>query len=488
MKVAFINPNIVSQKGDFFGTGIPYLPLPLLYCATAAKEAGHSVLVVDAFGENPKKCVVENNFVIQGLDVAEVLGRISPTIDVVVVFSGMIPSFERTLEIIRALKSRNTEIKVLVIENTQAVFAVSLRLCGEQFLLAGADVVILGEPENRILDAIKCAKSGELSALSGIMSLQHGKAVVSGTSLLILDLDKLPFPDFSLLPIENYWSLGFSHAPLSSEKYLPLLTSRGCPHNCGFCITPLTNQRRWRARSPENVVAEIEKNIATFGVREFHIEDLNPCVDQERMAKISSLLVGKGLNIILKIASGTRIDSLSAQTLQLMRTAGFGYISFSPESGSNRVLGLMAKDINLEALLDTVKNLSNNSFVMQACFVIGFPGETDADRRMTKMYVRKLMKLGVDEIALFMFTPLPGAREYKSIEGYSSIRELTFSPTWRKDYKILDAFRRNLYMYFLIWKTVYQPVKTVVMLVHLIRRRFSTKMEMTLYRLVFSRL
>ena len=78
------------------------------------------------------------------------------------------------------------------------------------------------------------------------------------------NLDDLSFPAWEEFPIKNYWSLGYAHGPLSSEKYLPLLTSRGCPYPCNFCVVPKTNMRKWRSRSPINIIEGnkiLEKNL-----------------------------------------------------------------------------------------------------------------------------------------------------------------------------------------------------------------------------------
>ena len=107
----------------------------------------------------------------------------------------------------------------------------------------------------------------------------------------------------TLFPLENYWDLGYAHAPLTGKKYLPLLTSRGCPYPCGFCVVPSTNQRRWRFRSAENVVSEMQFFFNKYGVSEFHLEDLNPTIQKQRMKDISSEIISRNLILTWKIGS-----------------------------------------------------------------------------------------------------------------------------------------------------------------------------------------
>jgi radical SAM superfamily enzyme YgiQ (UPF0313 family) len=118
----------------------------------------------------------------------------------------------------------------------------------------------------------------------------------------------------------------------------------------------------------------------------------------------------------------------------------------------------------------------------QACFVLGYPGETEYDLRMTWDLVHELTRVGVDEIALFIITPVPGSSIYDEFAGFSSLSQLNFSPTWRIDYGRLNRFRVSLYFRFLLWKLRYHPLKLLKQPLNFLRRRFETKMEMVPYR------
>jgi radical SAM superfamily enzyme YgiQ (UPF0313 family) len=118
----------------------------------------------------------------------------------------------------------------------------------------------------------------------------------------------------------------------------------------------------------------------------------------------------------------------------------------------------------------------------QACFVLGFPGETSEDLQMTWDLVRELTWVGVDEIGLFIVAPVPGAAIYKEFAGYHNLSQLTFSPTWRADYPALSRFRLRLYIHFLLWKLRAHPLKMLRQVLNFFQRRFETKMEMAPYR------
>jgi radical SAM superfamily enzyme YgiQ (UPF0313 family) len=118
----------------------------------------------------------------------------------------------------------------------------------------------------------------------------------------------------------------------------------------------------------------------------------------------------------------------------------------------------------------------------QSCFVLGFPGEEAEDRQLTYEMVHELTRKGVDEVAFFIITPVPGSAIYEEYEGYNTLSDLNFTPTWRADYETLSKFRLKLYASFLWWKLRYHPLKIVRQVSNFLLRRFETKMEMVPFR------
>lgn len=487
MKVTLINPNIISQKGDFFGSGIPFMPITLAYAAAYLQERGHRTTVIDAFGEAPKKITVEGNLFIQGLDAGEIISRIPANTEAIILYASLVITHQAVLRLLGEIR-KIFSVPIIILENIHSVVGYSLLTMQEDFLEAGADFLVLGDPEKRCTEILDCLgeKSKKMPQSDGLI-FKWGKKqemIVRPNKTFPKDLDELPFPAWELFPIKNYWTLDYSHAPIK-KSYLPLLTSRGCPSRCEFCITPLLMGKVWRARSAKNVVDEIEQGIKQFGVREFHIEDFNPTVDKKRIVEICQEIILRGLNVELKIAAGTKAETIDTYTLDWMKKAGFTYISISPESGSRRVLEKMKKVFDYKHGLRLVQHMHKLGITSQACFVIGFPGEEKSDRCLSRKYIKRLVKAGIDEIALFVMTPIPGsaACEYSPL-GYKNLSQLTFSPIWRKAYRSLGRYRRNTYLLFLLWKLRYHPFKLLRHPVNVLTKRFNTKMEMALWRVL----
>lgn len=480
MNITLINPNIVMQKGDLFGSGIPYMPMSLAWTASYLRSKEYNVFVVDAFGEKPSQVQYKNNLIIQGLTLNEIIQNVPKNTEIILVYAAKVVAYLPTKDIIQEL-SRNFNIPIIVIENTQSVVAYSLKVVGEEFLKAGADYIIMGEGEYRTEELINCIKNNKEPKFDGVMYISNNKIINLAKKEFISDLDKLPFPAWELFPLENYWNLGYAHGPMEG-KYLPLLTSRGCPYGCKYCIVPETNNRKWRFRSAKNVVDEIEYWVQRFKISEFHIEDLNPTIRKERMIDISNEIIKRNLNIRWKIVAGTKVETLNKEVLKSMAESGCTYISISPESGSPRVLKLMDKPFNHELGLEMIHEMNKLNITTQACFVLGYPGENKEDLKLTKEYIKKLVKAGVDEVALFIMTPIPGSNKFDSLYGYQNYSQLTFSPTWRQDYKELNKFRLKIYLQFYLMKIIYHPVKFLKQPVYLISRKFKTKTEMTVFR------
>jgi len=480
---ALINPNVLVQRNDPFTTGIIYMPIGLAYVAAALRADGLPVEVIDAFGEAPRQVRRVGDFMVLGLSTEEVIGRIPGDAGIIFVYANQLINHASVAEIIRAAKGKFPAVPVVVLENTQAVTAYALRPVAKDLYEAGADYLLSGEGEERAAALVRAIGRGaapdELAAIDGLCWPGMDSAVKSYNR----NLDALAFPAWDLFPLEGYWSLRFAHGPQSAKKYLPMLTTRGCPFPCRFCVVPATNDRTWRFRSGANVADEMAYMKERFGVSEFHWEDLNPTINDRRMRALCEEIIGRDLGVTWKIVAGTKVESMrTEETVDLMARAGCRYVSISPESGSKRVRRLIEKPFSVEHATKLIHEMNRVGIRSQACFVLGFPGEEDEDRALTRDLIKDLARNGIDEIAIFIISPVPGSEIFKEFSGYKSLSELNFTPTWREDYGKLNKLRINLYLSFIGWKLRYFPLKILRQGVNFLLRRFETKMEMVPYK------
>lgn len=428
-RVILINPPLVSDSSDYTGTGTPCWPIILASINSVLCGIDNiEVSVFDLYGLDPNNIKKYGSNYRHGWKI-DTLYYVGGNNDVAIVYDNYAIAHETVIEMIKILKEINIK-RIIVVENGQHVTAFPLDIVYNELREAGADCVICGDPEGVIIDAV----FGKLP--------DFGRYFVCG--------DKIPIPNWDGFPIENYWDLPFAHAPKTNRKYIPLLTSRGCFGKCLFCTNPFLNNSRWRARSAFNVFTEIMLWY-NRGVREFHIEDLNPTVDKSRIIELCERIKILQIDVDIKIASGTKIETLDKEMLVYMHDAGFSYLSFSPESGSKYVLNKMNKGFNHKYAIDLVRFIKKefgNSMITQACFILGYPGERNCDIDLTIKYIKKLAKVGLDEIALFNWVPMPGSEISSRIGTDVSFGKLSFSSDWRLYNDYLKRLRVKIVLMF----------------------------------------
>jgi anaerobic magnesium-protoporphyrin IX monomethyl ester cyclase len=486
LKVTLIVPSVVSHALDVH-TGIPFMPHMAAYLASSLRETGHQVKVIDCFGEDFRNVERVNDFYFFGLDNRSISARIDKDCKIVFVYCRTIEDLISSQLICEHLRSLRPDIRIILFENIQTVNSFSLKEIAQDLVPKFADIAVMGEPELRAGTLVEAALSLEkimLQKIAGIVFFDEIKneVVFTNKETFNNELDKISFPAWDLFNLSGYWEARFAHAPVKkSTKFLPLLTSRGCPYRCTFCVSPAINPT-WRARSAENVVSEILYFKQNFGITDFHVSDLDPTISDSRIQSISTLLIASKANITWKIAQGTKIETIkSIETLSLMQRSGCTFFSFSPETGSQRLLKIMNKRFDKKHANRLLKHMNQIGLRTQACFIAGVPGENWVDRFKTLGYVSKLVHLGVDEIAMTIFTPIPGAALSKSMSGFVHYSELSHSPRWRKDFITISFFRYLTYALFFTLKLT-KPRKIIREISSIKSLNFETKMEMSLYK------
>jgi anaerobic magnesium-protoporphyrin IX monomethyl ester cyclase len=481
--VAVLVPPVVCHNLDPH-TGIPFMPHIAAHLAGALVHGGREIEVIDCFGLQPNERQIVNEFMLMGVTEEWVSRHLAKDVKVCHIYCRTIAEFIAVERLVEILNNKRPHMKICLFENVQSVTSYSLRHVASNFLSNGVDCIIMGEPEDRVIEVTyRLENDLSLQDIDGIAYCEADKIIIKPDAELPQNLDALPLPAWEKFPLQGYWRAGFSHAPsIRGERFLPILTSRGCPYRCTFCIAPEVNSK-WRARSASKVVDEMEHFYKALGVTDFHVSDLNPTVSDIRTQEICHEIIKRKLPITWKLAQGTKIETIkSEETLELMARAGCKFISFSPESGSQRLLKIMNKPFDHEHGLRMAHKMNLLGIRTQAVFLGGVPGEDSIDRDLSVRYAKNLIKAGVDEISLVIFTPLPVAKLSNEINDFTHYSQCTPSPSWRKDYHELRAYRYR--MYFTLFATTlrYYPGKTLREAFSLLTGKFETKMEMSLFK------
>jgi anaerobic magnesium-protoporphyrin IX monomethyl ester cyclase len=199
----------------------------------------------------------------------------------------------------------------------------------------------------------------------------------------IKDLDSLPYPAFHKVDIRKYNGVPKMKHPISS-----MMTSRGCPYSCIFCSHAMG--RKWRARSPENVVKEIEWQVSEFGVKEICIYDDNFSLNKKRAEAICDLLIGNRVPVTLQFTNGLRVDNLDSHLLEKLKLAGTWLIGLAPESGNARVMEKIKKGFTHAQVTEIRRECKRFGIKTFGFFMIGFPFETRSEIEDTIEFAKKL--------------------------------------------------------------------------------------------------
>ena len=477
--VTLIVPPVVCHNLDPH-TGIPFMPHMAAHMAGALHKEKYNVQVIDAFGLQPNNRVLRDEFMLLGVTEEWIVEKINTNSSIVFIYCRTMSEFTSIVKLSGLIKQKNKEIKIVLFENIQSVTSFSLSEIADELLDAGCDLLILGEPELRAKDVTTTLLCNEdLNKIPGLIWKENGKLKKTPSENFNKELDDLPKPLWEKFPLKGYWIAGYAHAPNTHYKFLPILTSRGCPYRCTFCISPSLNPT-WRGRSAKSVVDEMEYFFKRLNVREFHVSDLDPTVKESRTIEICEELIKRKLPIIWKLAQGTKIETIkSLTTVDLLKKSGLTFLAFSPESGSSNLLKIMNKPFNHDHGIKMVKRMNEVGIVTQACFIGGVPGETIEDRKQSFSYLKKLMKAGLDEVAVYIFAPIPGAELSKALKGYNSFSQCTFSPTWREDYKEVNKYRFEMYIIYFT-RLMFKPHKIFKRLIGFLTGSHNTKMEMSI--------
>jgi radical SAM superfamily enzyme YgiQ (UPF0313 family) len=388
MKVLFINPPF-TEFGGLEGHGGKALPLNLAYLASCLREREPGVeieaLDCEALGLDHEE--IERRIRAVGPDIAAVT---APT-----------PAFSQVLKVCRTVKAIAPEIV------TVAGGPHPTALLEETAAEPDIDIAVDGEGEITFADIVRAVRDRTpLSEVKGI-AYKDANAAVRRTAPrpLIEDLDSLPFPARDLFPLDLYFPPPTKR--MSDKKAGNMITSRGCPYRCTYCMATVMWRHRVRFRGVANVVDEIEECGRRFGLGEFNFHDELFTVNRQRTLDFCAEVLRRKLDIAWVCMC--RVDYLDMEVLRAMRRAGCLKIMFGFESGSQMILDTMKKKVALDKAQEAVRMVNKAGIRSAGNFMLGNLGETDATIRQT---IDLAKRLNCDTMAFFIASPYPGTEFY----------------------------------------------------------------------------
>lgn len=405
MKILLIHPYISSNNRFTVLTE----PIGLLCLASYMEESGYEVEILDLYARGVDSIVKRGKLYTKGVSdkptiIQLVRGYRPDLIGITCNFTEYAPD---AFELAKLIKSN---INVLLV-----IGGAHVSMDAEDTLRQNEaiDVVVRGEGEivfKRLIEAVECGRT--FDNIEGITYKNNkGEIISNPKQTLIKDMDTLPIPDRSKIPMNIYlrtnsMALQF----IKKEPVATIMTSRGCPFNCIFCSSKAMWERKWRPRSPEKVLEEIEALVTDFGVNEVAIYDDQFIVDKRRVERLCDLLIERKLDISLSIPSGTSVWLAGEKLLKKMKRAGFYRLCFPIETGNENTMKFIKKPINLKDTKKLIKIANRIGFWTQGNFIIGFPYESKEEIRSTIKYA---YDSGLDYAFFYIAQPCAGSEMYE---------------------------------------------------------------------------
>jgi anaerobic magnesium-protoporphyrin IX monomethyl ester cyclase len=304
-----------------------------------------------------------------------------------------------SFEIARAAKDKGA---VVVVGGPHVSFM------AEEALATGViDYVVRNEGEYSFLSLVEfLAKNKPFDEVRGVSYLADGQVLRTPDAPFIHDLDSLPFPARDLLPLDRY------REKMNRRLMTTMVTSRGCPFNCDFCSSSEFFGVRWRARSVENMLEEIDIIYNKHGYRALSFVDDNFTLNPERAIKVSERISANGWDLVW--AAMTRVDTVvkHPEMVRAMARAGFSWTFIGFESGSQEMLDAYGKKAGTDDARRAMAILKENNVKVVGAFILGAVDETE---EMIEKTVEFAKELDPTRAQISLLTPYPGAKLYERV-------------------------------------------------------------------------
>ena len=401
-------------------------PIGLMYVAAALEEAGFEVQMLDNY--LMKKPVGE---------VKELVSKLNPQIVGITCGSA---TYSRCVETAKAIKEALPNCKI-VVGGWHASYVPDSLLANPEI-----DYVVMGEGERAMTQLATCITNGNESAAMTIpgVALRHKGKNIKNPPKFIENLDEIPCPARHLLPVEVY-DRTIEYLNVRPADVMSI--SRGCVFDCGFCETKKLWGNIYRAFSPQKVIGEIQYLQKNYGTKGIYFINDNFTLRKKQTIELCNLMIENKLD--LEWVCDTRVDIVDQEVLEKMSKAGCKTIFFGVESGSQKILQRIGRNITLEQAESAFKLCRKNRIQTACSFMLGLPDETLKDMEKSLKFAKKL---DPDWCQFNIFIANPDSKMYQEVlesKNYVRLDDFLFSvKTEEFDYDSLMAIQRRFFREF----------------------------------------
>lgn len=420
MKVLLINPPYPFEES-------PTPPFGLMSLAAYILREGIDVTIED--------------YIIQPYSIERVKKLLEKHKPDIVGFTAVTMNVKKTLKILKDYKEVNQSI-VTVIGGPHVTFdADNILIQNDQ-----VDYIVRGEGEITFTELIRAIeKKSSVKDILGLSYRENKKIIHNDNRPLMEDINILPFPARHLAPLSKYRALGF---PIN------MITSRGCPHKCIFCVGSRMVGRNVRYYDVKRVVDEFEM-LSKMGFHQINVVDDLFTANKSRCMAICDEILRRGIK--QPWGAFARVDTVTRELLLKLKEAGCMGLCFGIESGNQEILDIIKKKTTIEKCTTAVELCKEIGIDPMTSYILGLPGETPETVRKTFDFAKKLSP----NYGFHILSPFPGTEvrdkcaeyglkiltdDWDKYDANQSVSETEFISHEEID-RIADEFNAELNVY-----------------------------------------
>ena len=461
-------PELVDSRFDENRVQVmAFPPIGIETLAPVMREHGHEVRMFDTCHPQMKE---EN--------IARAIGEEKP--DVIALSFLSTTSYPATKSMAQRLKQESPDTPIIL----GGVFAT---MNAKKILVdcLYVDCICVGEGEELLPDYLE--NLHDLGKVKGLVWRSGDDIVENADRPIIQDLNQFPYPDRTSLLIDYIESMPLDvPAVLSLDRFCTIQTSRGCPYKCVYCDVPMLADGKWRYRSPEHVLGEMQQ-LNDQGYRSIYFTDDHFLLNRKRINEICEGIIKRKFEF--RWGCEGRVDSAAVDQFPIMAESNCDFLAFGIEAGTQKVLDRLKKNQSLDQIKSAVNEAKRHGIgTAHGFFLVGSPDETEADILQSFRFAArlKLDTFGFNRLCTYRGTPLWQEYVDRGIiederDWYKWFKCSDIDPTVLPS-EVVNRARQKGYLLLFAHRIIMRPIQTFKLL-----RTFGRNMKAsTIFKLLWS--